>query len=137
MATANKFLLSWRRLSRMAYTSRPDRYPGACSSVQVRVLNRSKFSNPISGRVGFSSTLLLLTVRKQSGCDSSCKKTMTKNTCKLAVNWKRNNGVHEIHWSSRSADLGSMENIMQLLKMNLRRKKIESYRSLVSAIKRK
>ena len=34
-----------------------------------------------------------------------------------------------------SSDLASIENIWQLLKMNLRRKKIESYQSLVSAMK--
>ena len=35
-----------------------------------------------------------------------------------------------------SPDLAPIENVWQLLKMNLRRKKIGSYRSLVSVIKR-
>ena len=61
---------------------------------------------------------------------------MTQNRSKLAVNCKRNNGVHEIYWPSMSSDLAPIENVWQLLKMNLRRKKIGSYRSLVSAIKR-
>ena len=36
-----------------------------------------------------------------------------------------------------SSDLAPIENVWQLLNMNLRRKKIGSYRSLVSVIKRK
>ena len=59
-----------------------------------------------------------------------------KHRSKLAVNWKRNNGVHEIYWPSMSPDLAPIENVWQLLKMNLRRKKIGNYRPLVSAIKR-
>ena len=59
-----------------------------------------------------------------------------KHRSKLAVNWKRNNGVDEICWPSMSSDLASIENEWQLLKMNLRRKKVGSYRSLTSAIKR-
>ena len=35
-----------------------------------------------------------------------------------------------------SPDLAPIENIWQLLKLNLRRKKIESYQSLISVIKR-
>ena len=35
-----------------------------------------------------------------------------------------------------SADLAPIENIWQLLKMNLSRKRIDSYQSLISAIKR-
>ena len=59
-----------------------------------------------------------------------------KHRSKLPVNWKRDNGVHEIYWPSMLPDLASIENVWQLLTMNLRRKKIGSYRSLVSAIKR-
>ena len=59
-----------------------------------------------------------------------------KHTSKLTVNWKRNNAVDEIHRPSMSADLVPIENILKLLKMNLRKEKIESYQSLVSAIKR-
>ena len=83
---------------------------------------------------------LLPTAQKQFGHDSMLWKLQEdndlKHRSKLAVNWKRNNGVHEIYCPSISADLAPIENVWQLLKMNLRRKKIGSYRSLVSAIKR-
>ena len=36
-----------------------------------------------------------------------------------------------LYWPSMSPDLAPIENVWQLLKMNLRRKKIGSYRSLV------
>ena len=83
---------------------------------------------------------LLPTARKQFGHDSILCKLQedndSKHRSKLAVNWKRNNGVREIYWLSMSPDLAPIENVWQLLQMNLRRKKIGSYRSLVSAIKR-
>ena len=44
---------------------------------------------------------LLLTSRKQFGHDSTLWKLQedneSKHTSKLAVNWKRNNGIDEIH----------------------------------------
>ena len=83
---------------------------------------------------------LLPTVRKQFSHDSMLWKLQEdndpKHRSKLPVNWKRDNGVHEIYWPSMLPDLASIENVWQLLTMNLRRKKIGSYRSLVSAIKR-
>ena len=83
---------------------------------------------------------LLPTARKQFGHDSTGSKLQEdnddpKHTSKLAVNWKRNNGVYEIHWPSMSPVLATVENIRQPLMMNLR-KKIESYQSVVSTIKR-
>ena len=69
---------------------------------------------------------LLPTAWKQFGHDSTLWKlqegTEPKHTWKLAINWKRNNGVHEVHSPSMSADLAPIENIWQLFKMNLRRK---------------
>ena len=83
---------------------------------------------------------LLPTARKQFGHDPMVWKLQEdndpKHRSKLSVSWKRNNGVHEIYWPSMSPDLAPIENVWQLLKMKLRRKKIGSYRSLVSAIKR-
>ena len=68
---------------------------------------------------------LLLTAPKQFDHDSMLWKPQedndSKHTWKLAVNWKRDNGVDEIHWPSMSPDLASIENIWQLLKMNLRK----------------
>ena len=72
---------------------------------------------------------LLPTARKQFGHDSMLRKLQEdndpKHRSKLAVNCKRNNGVHEIYWPSMSPDLAPIENVWQLLKMNLRRKKSE------------
>ena len=84
---------------------------------------------------------LLPTARKQFGHDSTLWKlqedNVPKHTSKLAISWKRNNGVDEIHWPLKSTDHALIENIWQLLRMNLRRKKIESYQSLISVIKQK
>ena len=69
---------------------------------------------------------LLPPARKQFVDDSALWKLQEdndpKHTSKLAVNWKRNNGVYEIHWPSISPDLVLMRNIWQLFKMNLRTK---------------
>ena len=84
---------------------------------------------------------LLSTARKQFDHNSTLWKLREdndlKHTSKIAVNWKRSNRVDEVHCPSMSVDLALIENIWQLLKMNLRRKKIENYQSLISAIKRK
>ena len=82
---------------------------------------------------------LLPTARKNFGHDSTLWKPQDKepkHTWKLAVNWKTNDEIHEIYRPSMSPGLAPNKNIWQLLKMNLRRKKIESYQPLVSAIKR-
>ena len=71
---------------------------------------------------------LLPTARKQFGHDLTFWKLQEdkepKHTSKLAVNWKKSNGVDVVHCPSMSADLRPIENTRQLLKMNLRRKKI-------------
>ena len=83
---------------------------------------------------------LLPTARRQFGHDSMLWKLQEDNDpkyrSKLAVKWKRNDGVYEIYWPSMLPDLEPIEDVWQLLKINLRRKKVGSYRSLVSAIKR-
>ena len=83
---------------------------------------------------------LLPTPWKQYGHQSTSWKMQKdndpKHIQKLAVNWKRNNGIDEIDWPSMSADPAPMENIRQPFKINFRRKKIESYQSLVSVLKR-
>ena len=88
----------------------------------------------------FTNVVSCQQLGKQFGHDSTLWKLPEDNGLKhirkLAVNWKRNNGIDEIHRPSLSPDLALIENIWQLLQMNLRRKKIESYQSLVSAIKR-
>ena len=82
---------------------------------------------------------LLPTARKQFGHNSMLWKLKENNeskyTSKLAVSWNRNNEVDEIHWPSMSPDLVPMESTCQLLKIYLRRKKIECYQSSVSVIK--
>ena len=58
---------------------------------------------------------LLPKARKQFGHDSVLWKLQEDNDpkrrSKLAVNWKRNNGVHEIYWPSMSPDLAPIENV--------------------------
>ena len=58
---------------------------------------------------------LLPIARKQFGHDSMLWKLQEdndpKHKSKLAVNWKRNNGVHEIYWPSMSPDLAPIENV--------------------------
>lgn len=83
---------------------------------------------------------LLPTARKQFGHDSTSWKLQEdndpKHTSKLATNWRMNHNVHRIDWPSMSPDIAPIENVWQLLKMKLRKKKLPSYQSLVSAIKR-
>jgi hypothetical protein len=83
---------------------------------------------------------LLPTARKQFGHDSTLWKLQEdndpKHTSKLATNWRMNNNVQKIDWPSMSPDIAPIENVWQLLKMKLRKKKLSTYQSLVSAIKR-
>ena len=58
-----------------------------------------------------------------------------KHTSKLAAKWKENNTVQKIDWPSISPNRAPIENVSQLLKMKLRKRKLTSYQSLVSAIK--
>lgn len=82
---------------------------------------------------------LLPTARKQFGPDSTLWKLQEdndpKHTSKLATSWRMNNNVDKIDWPSMSPDIAPIENVWQLLKMNLRKKKLTNYESLVSAIK--
>lgn len=83
---------------------------------------------------------LLPTARKHFGHDSTLWKLQEdndpKHTSKLATNWRMNNNVQKIDWPSMSPDIAPIENVWQLLKMKLRKKKLLTYQSLVSAIKR-
>ena len=47
-----------------------------------------------------------------------------------------NTNVEKINWPSMSPDIATIENIWELLKMKLRKKKHSTYQSLVSAMKR-
>jgi hypothetical protein len=83
---------------------------------------------------------LLPTAKKQFGHDSTIWRLQEdndpKHTSKLAVQWKTNNSVNVIDWPSMSPDIAPIENVWQLIKMKLRQKKLPTYQSLVSAIKR-
>jgi hypothetical protein len=83
---------------------------------------------------------LLPTARKQFGLESTSWKLQKdndpKHTSTLARQWRENKGVQKIDWPSMSPDLAPIENVWQLLKMKLRRKKLKTYQSLVGAIKR-
>ena len=84
---------------------------------------------------------LLPTARKQFGHDSTLWKLQEdndpKHTSKKATTWRMNNNVEKINWPSMSPDIAPIENdVWELLKMKLRKKKHSTYQSLVSAIKR-
>ena len=83
---------------------------------------------------------LLPTARKHFGHDATSWKLQEdndpKHTSKLAVNWREKKGIEKIEWPSMSPDIAPIENVWQLLKMKLRKKKFTTYESLVSAIKR-
>ena len=51
-------------------------------------------------------------------------------------NWRSKFEVQRIDWPSMSPDLNSIENVWKLLKMNLARKNLRTYKSLVFAIKK-
>ena len=72
---------------------------------------------------------LLPTAQKQFGHGSKLWKLRQdndpKHIWKLAVNWKRNNGVDEMHWPTTLPDHAPIENIWQLLKMNLGGKRLQ------------
>ena len=59
-----------------------------------------------------------------------------KHRSKLATKWRIENGVKKIDWSSMSPDLAPIENVWQLLKMNLRKRKMTTYQQLVASIKK-
>jgi transposase len=54
----------------------------------------------------------------------------------LANQWRSKHGVRQLEWQSMSPDLNPIENVWKLLKMNLGRKNLRTYKSLVSAIKK-
>ena len=59
-----------------------------------------------------------------------------KHTSQLAKQRRSKYEVQGIDWPSMSPDLNSIENVWKLLKMNLARKNLRAYKSLVSAIKK-
>ena len=70
---------------------------------------------------------LLLTTRKQFDLDSTIwqleEDNDAKHTWKVVLNWKANDRIEKLDWSSMSSDLASIENVWQLLMMKLREKK--------------
>jgi hypothetical protein len=82
----------------------------------------------------------LPTARKQFGNNSNAwspqEDNDPKHKSKLAVQWKRNNNVNDIDWPSMSPDIAPIENVWHVIKMKLRQKKLTTYKSLVSTIKR-
>ena len=59
-----------------------------------------------------------------------------KHTFQLAKQWRSKYEVQQIDWPSMLPDLNSIEKVWKLLKMNLARKNLRTYKSLVSAIKK-
>lgn len=82
---------------------------------------------------------LLPTAIGQFGSEPSSWKLLEdndpKHTSKLATKWREENGIEKIDWPSASPDLNPIENVWEILKMRLK-KKLGTYGSLVSAIKR-
>ena len=60
-----------------------------------------------------------------------------KHTSQLAKQWRSKYEVQRIDWPSMSLDLNLIKNVWKLLKMNLARKNLRTYKSLVSAIKKR
>lgn len=83
---------------------------------------------------------LLPTAYKQFGPHSTSWKLQEdndpKHMSKLSTKLRETKRIQRIDWPSMSPDLAPIENVWQILKMKLRKKKFESYRSLVSGIKR-
>lgn len=83
---------------------------------------------------------LLPTARNQFGLKSNSWKLQEdndpKHTSKLATEWRSKYGVQKIDWPSMSPDLNPIENVWKLLKMNVAKRKIRTYKSLVAAIKK-
>lgn len=57
-----------------------------------------------------------------------------KHRSKIAKKWKAENGVRVLPWPSMSPDQNPIENIWQIMKMNIRRKKIRTLRSFKAQI---
>lgn len=83
---------------------------------------------------------LLPTVATQFGLEDECWQLQEdndpKHRSKMATSWKTEKNINNIDWPSRSPELAPMENVWHILKMNLRKKNLKTYRSLVLAIKR-
>ena len=58
-----------------------------------------------------------------------------KHRSKLATSWKEEKKIENVDWPSMSPDIAPIENVWQIFKMKLRKKKFTTYQSLVSAIK--
>ena len=59
-----------------------------------------------------------------------------KNMSKLANEWILKHRIHRIQCPSMLPDLKPIENVLKLLKINLARKNVRTYKALVSGIKR-
>ena len=83
---------------------------------------------------------LLPTVRDHFGRNSTNwalqEDNAPKNTSQLAKQWRSKYEVQRIDWPSMSPDLNPIENVWKLLKMNLARKNVRTYKSLVAAVKK-
>ena len=55
---------------------------------------------------------------------------------KLANEWRLKHEIRRIQWPSISPDLNPIEKVWKLLKMNLARKDLRTYKSLVLGIKK-
>jgi transposase len=59
-----------------------------------------------------------------------------KHRSKIAMKWKQDNNVRKLPWPSMSPDLNPIENVWDILKMKIGRKKIRTLKGLKSEIKK-
>ena len=59
-----------------------------------------------------------------------------KHTSKIARDWKTNHGVCQMLWPAMSTDMNPIENVWEVIKSRIYKKKTKNLRSLIKIIKK-